>query len=101
MKISLSFLALATALAPTANAWSLYANGKTIKRDLSVDIPCDKLSLEKGQKVTFYEVVWERCVFTVYEDTACKDWAGSAEDDWENHKLSKSVGSYSVKCPVV
>lgn len=98
MKINIGCLALVAALAPAAEAWSLYANGKQIVKGSESERTCDKLRLKKGQKVSWYEAFFQNCTFTLYEDTKCSDWAGSTDKEWKNHKLSQNVGSYSVKC---
>lgn len=98
MKISLSYLALMTALSPMASAWSIYANGKAIAVNQNVDIPCDKLSLKEGQSFSYYVGRLERCVLELFEDSRCDDWAGTSKDEWKNHKLTQDIGSYSVAC---
>lgn len=100
MKINIGSLALIAALGSTANAWSFYANGKTIGKDQNVDIPCDQVSVKEGQKISFYEGFWENCVFHVFKDSSCKSWAGTTEDDWKGHTLGTDVKSYSVECSV-
>lgn len=100
MKFGITSLSLIVALSPAVNAWSLYADGETIGADQNVDVSCDSLSLSKGDKISFYEGVWENCVMQLFADSSCSDWVGTTEDDWKDHKLGTSVGSYSVECSI-
>lgn len=100
MKIDIGYLLLLAALCPAANGWSLYANGKTIVRKRAADKPvkCAKLSLKKGQNISWYKEFMVSCDFKLYGDSDCDDVVGKAIDNWLDHELTQDVGSYSCLC---
>ncbi|KAK2813753.1 hypothetical protein FQN50_000151 [Emmonsiellopsis sp. PD_5] len=88
-------------LSATSDAFSLYADGKTIVRNARRQIfPCQKISLQKGDNISFYNAkvdLADGCHLTLYSDSKCKKLNGYSYGDWK-HKLGQSVKSWSYTC---
>ncbi|KAI9934491.1 hypothetical protein ASPWEDRAFT_71281 [Aspergillus wentii DTO 134E9] len=87
--------------AMSADAFSLYYDGKTIVHDARRQIfPCQKQTFKEGNNLSFFNSnvdLADNCHLTLYDDSECKKIAGSSYGEWRK-KLSQNVYSWSYTC---
>ncbi|KAJ5480388.1 hypothetical protein N7530_005897 [Penicillium desertorum] len=94
MKFTATTIAAIAAVLPMANAWIFTTcSGQW---DGENNKGCTKSSCKAGDTID-WEATWgSDCVLRVYSDSSCGNQIGIASDDWNDHQLSKSMGSFRV-----
>lgn len=93
MKFTTTLAAIAVAL-PMANAWIFSTcsgqwDGKGNK-------DCTKSACKKGDKFDWENQWGSKCVIRIYSDASCSNQIGIASNDWNDHTLSRGMGSFAV-----
>ncbi|KAJ5551350.1 hypothetical protein N7535_000699 [Penicillium sp. DV-2018c] len=96
MKFTAATVAALVAVLPMANAWIFTTCGS--QWDGENGKKCTKAPCKKGTKIDWENNWFSDCVLRVYSDSKCSSQIGIASDDWNDHKLSKSMGSFKVSC---
>jgi hypothetical protein len=100
MKFTAATFTALIAVLPMANAWIFSTCASQWDGGSNTGKKCTKSPCKKGTKIDWENTWGSDCVLRVYSDSKCnKDHQiGIASDDWNDHKLSKSMGSFKVSC---
>ncbi|KAF4769598.1 hypothetical protein N7455_006237 [Penicillium solitum] len=94
MKFTATTIAAIAAVLPMANAWIFTTcSGQW---DGEENKGCTKSACKGGDTVDWENNLWSDCVLRVYSDSSCSNQIGIASDDWNDHSLSKGMGSFRV-----
>ncbi|KAK4861680.1 hypothetical protein LT330_003715 [Penicillium expansum] len=94
MKFAVTAIATIAAVLPVANAWIFTTcSGQWDGED---NKGCTKSSCMGGDTIDWENNLWSDCVLRVYSDGSCSNQIGIASDDWNDHSLSKGMGSFCV-----
>jgi hypothetical protein len=94
MKFTTTTIAALVAVLPMANAWIFSTcSGQW---DSHGNQGCTKSSCKTGDTIDWENTWGSECTLRVYSDKSCDNQIGIADDDWNDHTLSKSMGSFRV-----
>ncbi|KAJ5692039.1 hypothetical protein N7462_001462 [Penicillium macrosclerotiorum] len=94
MKFAATTIAALAAVLPMANAWIFSTPAG--QWDSDDNRSCTKAAVKAGGTIDWNNGLFSDCTLRVYSDSSCKDQIGIASDDWSDHQLSRSMGSFQV-----
>jgi hypothetical protein len=98
MKFTAATIAAVVAVLPVTNAWIFTSCSR--QWDGEHNKGCAKAACKAGTKIDWENQWFSDCTLRLYSDDSCTKQIGIASDDWNDHKLSKSMGSFRVSgCP--
>lgn len=94
MKLATTVLATLFATLPMANAWIFSTPAG--QWDSEDNLSCTAAAASAGQTIDWENQWFSDCTLRVYSDSSCQTQIGIASDDWNDHQLSTSMGSFQV-----
>lgn len=94
MKFAATTIATLIAALPMANAWIFSTTAG--QWDGENNRSCTKASSNAGEIIDWENEWGSDCTLRVYSDSKCRRQIGNASDDWNDHQLSTSMGSFKV-----
>lgn len=94
MKFTATTIAAVAAVLPMANAWIFSTCSGQWDSEGNRD--CTKSSCGTGSNIDWENEWGSNCVIRIYSDGTCGNQIGIASNDWNDHTLSKGMGSFKV-----
>ncbi|TFK39318.1 hypothetical protein BDQ12DRAFT_76953 [Crucibulum laeve] len=83
-------------LAAAANAWIFTACGQQFDGGDN-NRGCTAKSCPAGSTIDYQVGLFSSCTLRVFSDGSCQNQVGISSNDWDNHVLGQSIGSFSVQ----